>query len=255
MQKYIATAKMTFQNQTNAGILYLLPTSLIRFLYLFPLLLLWHSLFAGGADTGMALPQMLTYTYLGALLSDVLVVRTPASGWLYDGLISSLYQRPMTIFGHLAAQTLGEWIPGLLLFSLPMALLSPIFGVSLRPVSLWFFPSLLLCISLGFAVDFLFSCLNIHMKNANWLVQVIRTAIVSLFSGSVIPFAAFPAGIGKLLAFLPLGSLAAGPLSIFTELSDPAPILAAQALWNAVLWPAAFWTFHKSQEEMIVNGG
>ena len=255
LSKYLKTARMVWGGTVNGGVAYLLPCFLLRVVYLLPLLLLWRSLMAGGVDVGMTLEQMLAYTYLGAVFSEILVVRTPASHWLYEGLIVSLYQRPMGVLAHLAAQTVGGWLPALTLFSLPMLLLAPVLGVSLAFHSLWFVPSLLLCISLGFAADFLFACLTIRMKNASWLVYSIRMAIVSLLSGSVIPFAVLPWGLGKVFQFLPLGSLAGAPLSIYTGLAEPGGMIALQLLWNVLLWPAAVVTFQKSGERMVSHGG
>ena len=253
--KYFKTAQMSAQSSTNGGVVYLFLGYLLKIVYLIPLLLLWRTLINDGIDAGMSLTQMLTYTYLGAILSEILVVRTPASSWLYEGLFVSLYQRPINVLSHLISQTVGGWIPQLLLFALPMIIIAPLFGVSLIICSIWFVPSLILCVSLGFAVDFLFACLTIRMKNASWLVYVIRTAIVSLLSGSIIPFSALPWRIGTVFQYLPLGSLAGAPLSIYTGLAEPMSILVAQLFWNAVLWPIAIITFEKTQERMVSYGG
>ena len=253
--KHLKTAQMSSQNLTNGGVGYLFLNYLLKIVYLIPILLLWRTLIHSGVDAGMSQSQMLTYTYLGAILSDVLVVRSPASNWYYDGLFVSLYQRPVSILSHLVSQTVGGWIPQLLLFTLPMIIIAPIFGVSLSLYSLWFIPSLILCVTLGFAVDILFVCLIIRMRNANWLVYVIRAAIVSLLSGSVIPFAILPWGIGLVFQYLPLGSLAGAPLSIYTNLSAPIPIIVAQFFWNILLWPIAVGAFNKTQERMVSYGG
>lgn len=253
--KHFKTAQMSAQNSTNGGVIYLFPGYLLKIIYLIPLLLLWRTLINGGVAAGMSLPQMLTYTYLGAILSEILVVRTPASSWLYEGLFISLYQRPIGILPHLISQTVGGWIPQLLLFTIPMLIAAPLLGVSIAIGSLWFLPSLILCVSLGFAIDFLFACLTIRMKNASWLVYVIRTAIVSLLSGSVIPFSVLPWNMGTVFQYMPLGSLAGAPLSIYTGLAEPIPILIVQLFWNMVLWPVAIIVFTKSQERLVSYGG
>ncbi|HSL94048.1 MAG TPA: hypothetical protein VK905_05530, partial [Bacillota bacterium] len=245
MKKYLITARMTAQNLTNGGLLYLLPGYLLRVLYLVPLLLLWRSLMASGVETGMTLDQMLTYTLLGTLFASLLVVQTPASNWLYEGLIINLYQRPMGVLRHLTAQTVGAWLPDLALFTLPMLLVSPLLGVKLVApgMSWWFVPSLLLCISLGFAVDFIFASLTIRMKNASWVVYSIRAATIALLSGSVIPFAILPFRLGEFFRLLPFGSLAAAPLALFVGLAEPAPTLLLQLAWNILIWPLTLIVF------------
>lgn len=253
--KYLKTAQMSAKSLTNGGVVYLFTGYLLKIVYLVPLLLLWRTLAKSGVDVGMPLQGMLAYTYLGAVFSEILVVRTAACSWLYEGLFIGLYQRPSDVLADLAAQTVGGWLPQLLLFSLPMIIAAPLFGVSLTLYSIWFFPSLVMCISLGFAIDYLFACLAIRMRNSTWLVYVLRMAIVSLLSGSVIPFSVLPWGIGTIFQYMPLGSLAGAPLSIYTGLAEPYVIVVVQMFWNIVLWPAVIIIFGKSKERMVSYGG
>lgn len=255
MNKYIKTAHLAALEKTNGGVLYLLPEILIKAATLIPLLFLWRGMLSSGVQVGMSLGQMLTYTYVSALLSEMLVVKTAASGWLSEGVLLKLYGRPMSVLGQLAAQTAGGWAPMLALFSLPMALLAPLLGVSLRPVSLLFLPSLGLCISLGFAVDFLFACLAIKLRNMSWLISRIRMAVVSLFSGAVIPIGLLPFGMAQAMKYQPFASLGGAPLSICTGAGDAAQIIVLQILWNLILWPLALLAFRKSQEGMVSYGG
>lgn len=254
-KKYIKTASMSSQNQTQAGLFYLLPQILLRIVQLVPLLLLWRTLMRSDVETGMQLSQLLTYTYASALLSGLLSIRSSLTNWFYDGILVSLYQRPMSVYGHVISQTLGEALPLLLFFSVPMAFLSPLFGVSLSPATLWFIPSLLLCMSLGFAFEFLFASLFIRVVNATWLAYTIRNALMWLFSGVLIPFAVLPWGLADVFPYLPLGSLGGAPLSLYAGLADPMKTLGVQLFWNAVLWPLAIAAFGKSQERMVSHGG
>ena len=104
-------------------------------------------------------------------------------------------------------------------------------------------------------MDYLFACLVIRLKNLEWIVHDMRQSLTALFSGSVIPFAALPWGLGRILALTPLGSLAGGPLSIYAGLADPGTILAAQLFWNILLWPLALRCFAASRERMVSYGG
>jgi len=255
MNKYLKSAHLSALGKTNGGILYLLPDVAIKIITLIPLVFLWRVVMSSGVQVGMSLNQMLAYTYASALLADMLVVETVASGWLSEGVLMRLYGRPLSVLGQLAAQTIGGWMPMLLLFSLPMAVVSPLFGVSLIPVSPLFFVSLLLCVSLGFAVDVLFACLSIKLRNTNWLIGRIRMAIVSLFSGTVIPISLLPFGIADVMKYQPFACLGGAPLSIFTGIGDAGEIILLQMFWNLILWPLALLVFHKSQEGMVSYGG
>lgn len=255
MNKYMKTAHLSVLEKTNGGILYLLPDTLIKVFTLIPLIFLWRVVMSSGVQVGMSLAQMLSYTYVSALLADMLVVKTAASGWLSEGVFLKLYGRPLSLLGQLMAQTVGGWLPMLLLFSLPMMIASPLFGVNLIPASPLFPISLLLCISLGFAVDLLFACLSIKLRNMNWLIGRIRMAIVSLFSGTVIPIQLLPFGIAEVMKYQPFASLGGAPLSILVDAANANEVIALQIIWNLILWPVAWLVFKKSQEGMVSYGG
>ena len=253
--KYSQTMRMAMRAQTNGGIFYLLPNIAVRLVHLIPLLFLWSVLSRSGVETGMTLKQMLSYTYLNAILADLLVVQTFASSWCYEGELHRLYLRPTPIFGGIVAETVGGWIPMLLFFSLPLLCAAPFLGISVLPASPWFFPSLLLCISLGFAIDFLFACVAIELRGISWLAHVIRTAIVALFSGTVLPFRLLPFGLARVFELQPFGSLGGGPLALFVGTARPERILLAQVFWNLTLWPAAILWFCRSRERLVSFGG
>jgi len=203
----------------------------------------------------MSLEQMLTYAYVSAILADMLVVQTAASGWLSEGVLLRLYGRPLPVFGQLAAQTAGGWIPELLLFSLPMILIAPLFGVNLIPKSPYFLLSLMLCISLGFAIELLFACLSIKLRNMNWLIGRTRMAIIAVFSGTIIPIRLLPFGLAEVMKYQPFASLGGAPLTIFVGAANVPETLLLQTIWNIILWPVALLVWKKSQEGMVSYGG
>jgi len=246
---------MSCLEKLNGGALQLLPDLVIKVFTLVPQVFLWRGVMLSGVKTDLTLPQMLTYTYLSTLLADMMVVQSSASGWLYEGVLMRLYGRPMSVLGQLAAQTAGGWIPALALFSMPMALVAPLFGVSLKPATHLFWMSLALCVSLGFAVDVLFACLAIKMRGINWLVSRVRHAITALLSGTIIPIQLLPGGVKALLRLQPFASLGGAPLSLFVGVSNAADTLPLQLFWNLLLWPIALIIFRKSEEGLVSYGG
>jgi ABC-2 type transport system permease protein len=252
INKYIKTAQTALRGQTNGGIIYMLPQIILKIIYLVPLMFIWRVITANGVDAGRSLMQLLSYTYINALLGDILIVRTHINDWLFEGM---LFTRPMSVFGQVIAHTIGEWIPSLLLFSLPMAIIAPLFGIQILPSTFWVFPSLILCASLGFALEFLFFCVTVRLKNVSWLTSVIRGAIVSFFSVTVIPFKILPVGLDKWIAFQPFGSLGGAPLSLYIGTSEPVQIIITQIFWNIIFWSITIIWFNKSRERMVSFGG
>lgn len=252
----LATAKLCVKEQSYFGFANLFAQYLLQVGSLAALLMIWRSLFLQGVDLeGMRLTQFYTYTVLSTILAPLLNLRTPASSWLHDGTMLGLYQRPAGIFAQLAAHTIGSWGMRLLCVPLPVLVISLACGLDLCPVSLWFFPSLVLSVLQGFAVDFLFACLLIRMRNLEWTVHCLREALTALFTGSLIPFAILPWGIGEILQLSPFGTLAGAPLAIFTGLSEPGLLIITQIIWNVILWPLAIYCFKASGERMVSYGG
>ena len=251
-----ATMKLCLKEQTYFGFVYLVGQYVMQAAVLGALIMIWRSLFMQGVSTeGMTLNQLYVYTILSTALAPLLNVRTPASGWLHDGTMLGLYQRPAGVFMQLAAHTIGGWAMRLICLSVPVVVVSFFCGVDLRPANPWFLISLPLAVLQGFAVDYLFACLLIRMHNLEWCVHCLREALTALFTGSLIPFAALPWGIGSWLQLSPLGTLAGAPLAIYTGLGDPAALLPAQILWNLILWPLAMYCFAASRERMVSYGG
>ena len=251
-----ATARLCLLEKSYFGLANVAAEYLLRASALGAMLMIWRSLFLQGADTeGLTLNQFYVYTILATVFAPMLDVRTPASGWLHDGTILGLYLRPSGVFIQLASHTVGGWVMPLLLLSLPVTLIALLAGIDLTPASPFFLPSLALTVSAGFAVDFLFACLLVSLHSLEWPVRSLRNALTALLSGQLIPFAAYPWGIGRYLALSPLGSLAGAPLSIYTGMAEPAPLLAAQLFWNVILWPLAMYCFAASRERMVSYGG
>ena len=257
---YAMLARLCATQAFDGGAFYVLSSYALRLLKLAVLLLIWRTVFTGGADTaGMTLAQVMAYSLLSSVFSDQLSIVTPASMSFWEGSIVNRYLRPLAVLPQIIAETVGRWLPALVLCAAPTVLLALVVGVPVLPASalrgVLFVPSMLLSVSLGFAMDFLFTALAVRIKDASWLAHSIRNAIVNLFSGAVIPFVLLPWGIGTVLEVLPFGSVAGAPLSIYVGMPGAGRLLALQMLWNAVLWPLALLAFHKSTERMVSFGG
>ncbi|MCL2547788.1 MAG: hypothetical protein FWE76_01330 [Symbiobacteriaceae bacterium] len=255
--KLVLMARLKAEERLRGGLAFLLMDVSLRLFAVVPLLFLWRGIFASGSasDLGLTLEQLLSYTLLSAILREQLLVQTPASEWLYQGLFLSLYQRPMGVFTQIVALTVGGWMPNLLLCSLPMALVGPLFGIRTLPVNSLFALSLLLSITVGFAIDLMFACLLIRMQRMSWIVTSIRRAVMTFFSGSLIPFAAFPWGIGDWMQYSPFGALAGAPLAIAVGSSQSKVLILSQLLWCIVLWPSLFHVFKHTRNQMMSYGG
>lgn len=255
ISKYMITARMAVRARINGGVFYSFPEIFMKVVYLVPLMFIWKSLAASGYEVEMSVSQLLSYTYVNALLADMMIVNTYLSAWDYDTRSMEMFTRPMPVFGQVISRTIGEWVPMLLMFSLPMFLLAPVLGIQILPKTLWVIPSLILSVSLGFAFEFLFYCVTIRLRNAFWLTYVIRSAVVSFFSGTVIPFKILPFGMDKWSGFQPFGSLGGAFLSLYVGSAEASEIIPVQVFWNIVIWFLAVMWIQRSRERMVSFGG
>lgn len=263
LRQYRATSRMCTQAVFDGGLLSVGAEYLVYFIQFVLLVLIWRSFGEKGAAAGgMTLSSLLTYTLMASVLRQQMDIITPATSALWEGSITGRYLRPYPILGGLAAETIGRWwVPVFLFYTVPVMLIAPFMGISPLPASapefLMFAVSLLLSVSLGFALDFIYASLAIRMKDGCWAAQMIRETLAQLFTGALIPFALLPGWAARILTFLPTGSIASAPLTIYVgaEGSRGLYLIGLQIFWNLVLWPAALWVFRKSEERMISYGG
>ena len=132
---------------------------------------------------------------------------------------------------------------------------APLLKIRILPNTLWVIPSLALSVSLGFAFEFLFYCVTVRLRNVSWLTYVIRSAVTSFFSGTVIPFKILPFGMDRWINYQPFGSLGGAFLSLYVGSAEAQEIIPLQLFWNVVIWIAAALWFQKSRERMVSFGG
>lgn len=257
MRPYLSHAKMAFAQSFDSGLLYTMGGYVLRFLRLIMLMTLWRGILA--AEGSIDAASVLAYTFWASVLGEQLNVFSSLSEDFWDGSAAMRYLRPLPVLGQAAAETMGRWVPGLIIYSLPMLLLAAPLGMPIGPSDalhgLCALPSLLLTLSLGFAVDYLFAAMAVRLHNSSYQAKLIRHAFTLVCTGALIPFSLMPWGIGELLALSPFGSLAGAPLSIYTGMANIPTVLIAQCVWNAVLWPLALLCYHKSEEKMVMHGG
>ena len=255
VKPYLAEMRMSAKLSESSGWAWIAGSYLLKILRVGFLLLMWRALFQNGGTLDMTLEQTLRYTLCSAALAPLLDVRTPAGDWLHNGAVASRCLRPLGVLGQLAADGMGDALVPLAVFVPLCAALGAVMGVPLLPSSVWFVPSLLLCMVQGFAIDLCFACIIIRVGNLSWQVHVLRGALTTLFTGGLIPFAALPWGVGEWLRLSPLGTLAGAPLSLYAGLASPAEVLPVQIFWNLILWPLSLWWLNRSHERLVSFGG
>jgi ABC-2 type transport system permease protein len=232
----------------------------LRLLRVVILISLWRMVISGSeAVSGMSLEAVMTYTLIAEIFANQMSIRTALSDTLWQGIIANRLLRPIGIYGQFLAEMIGDWIPALVLHSLPLFLIAPLLGVEVGPANwmagLWFGLSITLGIAVGDALDVLFTGCMVFLEQSVHALTQIRDAVSVLLLGAVIPLALFPWHIGDVITWLPFASLASAPLRIYTGTGDPHFLIALQAGWAVVLWPLAHALWCHNRERLVSHGG
>jgi ABC-2 type transport system permease protein len=259
IRKYGKTALMAAASYTGDSPLFLMDY-LLRFLRVAVMLSIWRILFAGkGTVSGMTLETVLTYALIAEVFAEPLACRTGLEVAFWEGTIATRFLRPLGFVGLFAAEMLGRWGFGFCAFSLPLLFAAPLLGVNPLPASPGaaglFLLSLALSVAVGLALDFIFAALILWLDVSVWLIERFRAAVGTLLSGALLPLALLPWGLGKTLAWLPFAAMASAPLRIYTGTGDALHLIALQAGWAVLLWPAALALWAASRERIVSHGG
>lgn len=259
LNKYWKTATMAATSYTGDSPLFLLDY-LLRLIRVVVLLSLWRVILADkGAPAGYTIPIVLTYTLIAEVFAEQLDCTTDLANALWNGTIATRFLHPLGIFGQFMAETFGRWTFAFLTFSLPLLLLAPLLGVNPLPASVeagfCFVLSLVLAVTVGFAVEFIFGAIMVTLEQNVWTSQNMRHAITTLLSGAVIPLALLPWGLGELFGWLPFASMASAPLRIYTGTGDPLMLIALQIFWSLALWVIANRLWSRNRERLASYGG
>lgn len=221
---------------------------------------IWRAVLrASGTTAAGSAEAVLTYVILAQVLAEQLDPRTRIFDAIWDGSVATRLLRPVSMFGDYIAEMAGGWILRWATFSVPVLALSPLFGVSLAPASAeraaLFVLSAALSVTVGVALDFIFALLVVRFSENSWSLQIAREGTSPLLSGALIPLPLLPWGLGEVLGVLPLASMVAAPLRIYTGDGTVATLLGLQCFWAVALWWIARAAWRRGATRMVSLGG
>lgn len=250
----------TYRGATLAGIF---TNSVFGVIYSFAYLALWAANpDAGGYDAADAV----TYVWLGqALLMTVALWGGGTTDDLAERIRSGdvaidLY-RPVGLVGwylagdlgraayHLLTRGLAPTIVGLALFDIRLPA-SPAAAAG-------FLVSLVLAVTVSFAIRFLVSSTAFWLLDANG-ARVLAGAAAIFFSGMMLPLVLFPGWLGTVARALPWSAYVQVPIDVWLGHHAGAGLLGAlafQCLWIAVLLGCCQMVLRAATRKVVVQGG
>ena len=212
---------------------------------------------------GISLEQMVTYALLGMILDIVLDVGPEwyIANQVRTGAIDTDLMKPLDFHFHMLARSAGEMLFGLGILALPACAIG-YFLFDLQPpgdaiTSLLFATSVILSFFVFFHIGFLLGSLTVitlDIRSIAWAYY----ALISFFSGQIVPLWLFPDLLRKISNFLPFQAIYYIPISIYIKTlngQEALQALALQVFWAIILVFVSRWSWSRVHTRLTVQGG
>jgi ABC-2 type transport system permease protein len=262
VRAYVALARTQIRASTTYRLNFALSMFSLMF-QLFAMLAIWGVLLGSGTVLeGFDWAQMKAYLLVG-FLSGVMVGQWADFGMafrIHDGDVALDLTKPMvyqnarfaTVCGGLGAELLLGLVvcAGVALFTGGIAVPTP-------AAAALFALSMLIVVPLKFLVVYLAALACFYTQNflgIHWT----RLAVVTLFSGALVPLAFLPDWLRAIAEVLPFAGLASTPGLIYIGQStgaDALRLIVVQAAWAVGLWVLGRVLFNRAVRQVTIHGG
>ena len=225
---------------------------------------LWRAVYAnGGVIGGLGFTQ--AYLYVGISMSLFQLMQTYAD-WTLRNIVSSgdllrFLTKPMDFPLQHFADSAGGAVINCIAIAIPsLVTVYALSGAALPSVGriLLFIPSIVLGFLLNFFFDFL-TGLTVFITHSMNGIAIAKETTVMMLSGAVVPLAFFPAGLRKVLDWLPFQALYNTPARLLTDATlDVGGVLVfflKQAGWFLIFYLLVRFCFSAALRKVVVNGG
>lgn len=180
---------------------------------------------------------------------------------IWDGSISTELLRPISFRGRMLAENLGSVLFQLAFCFIPALLVSVAIMGMYPPVNVgtfcFFFLSALLGYGVLWAISFAVQMTAFWLVNI-WSLNTIKTVLINVLSGSMIPLWFMPDWMQEVLRFTPFSSIYFTPVQIYLGQLPIGEILTrylVQIFWIVLIFIIGSILWDKGQKKLVVQGG
>ncbi len=262
LKTMIQLAKMQFNQFTIYKSNFYLFT-LNRIVEIVVYIFVWQAIYnQTGNAGGFTISQMVTYYILAIAFSSIATwgINEIMAHSIRNGQINKELLNPITYFQYYFGINLGE-LAFAVLIGIATFVLCAIFWELAMPVSFLDFILCILVIILGIPITFFIQMIVGTIgfyTNSIWGMQILRKAIIQIFSGIIAPISLFPLWFQNLSEFLPFKELIYTPINIWlgqVSYNEIVFIIAKQILWGIILYIIAKSFFNYAVKNITINGG
>jgi ABC-2 type transport system permease protein len=262
LKTMLALAKMQFKDFNIYKSNFYLFT-LNRIVEVIVYIFVWQAIYnqAGNAG-GFSLSQMVTYYILAISFSSIATwgINSMMAHSIRNGQINKELLNPISYFKYYFGINLGQ-IAFAVVIGVATFIICSIFWKLTLPANFVDFILCILVILLGIPITFFIQMIvgtTGFYTNSIWGMQILRKAIIQIFSGIIAPISLFPLWFQKLSIFLPFKELIYTPINIWlgqVSYNEIIFIIIKQILWGIILYITARLFFNHSVKQLTINGG
>lgn len=224
---------------------------------------LWTTLYAAepGLPGGLTLPQAVSYSALGVLISRTRVLsRDSVFRAVTDGSIVYWFTRPLAPGRYFFLRSAGEALHGSVL-ALAGAVVCGLLGLVTPPSSPAVLAVTLVSLALGQIVQYYLTLLvevSCFWFTTNRGLKSINTFVQDLCSGAIVPLWFFPSWFISVNQLLPFQATLNLPVSVYIGRIPPeqtATTLLVQVGWGVLLALLARALWRAASRRLVISGG
>lgn len=223
----------------------------------------WKAIFAQtGNAGGFTLEQIITYYILVTTIKPFALwgINEDIAHSIRNGNISKELLNPMTYFQYCFGVNLGEMAFAFVVGLASFIVCSILWGITLQFNLLNFILAVIIIlvgIIISFFMQMIVGTVGFYSSSI-WGMQILKKAIISIFSGIIAPLTLFPEWFQKIANILPFKELIYTPVNVLMgniELNQIWIIIVKQILWVFITYGIAKIFFNHSIKKVTINGG
>jgi ABC-2 type transport system permease protein len=262
MRKYIEFARVQMQVHATYSAWFWANTFsvLLRMLVIY---FFWQAVYSNRSEIeSLSFDGMITYIIIAMFLQMfVSGVGRELAHTIKDGNIAIELMRPYHLITRLIAMDIGDKVIYFIRGALPLGILAFVFMDVALP-STWqsgilFFLSALMGIWIGTFFDLLIAILAFWTINL-WGLEVMKEAVVSFFSGALVPLILFPEWFQNVSLFLPFQAMVYVPVAIYTGIltgTEAWLAVGSQLVWAVLLFGLLRVLWSVAMKKVTIFGG
>lgn len=223
----------------------------------------WQAIYnQTGNSGGFTLNQMVTYYILAIAFSSLAIwgINEDISHSIRNGQINKELLNPITYFEYYFGIDLGEMLFAVIV-GVATFVICAIFWNLVLPVNILNFVLCIFVILLGIPITFFIQIIVGTVgfyTNQIWGMQILRKAIIMIFSGIIAPISLFPVWFQNISQYLPFKELIYTPINIWlgqVSYNEIIFVIIKQIIWGFILYVIAKLFFNHAVKNITINGG